>query len=397
MIDVIIIGGGLSGSFTAFLLSQFGLKVTVLEEHPETGSPRFCTGIVGTEAFKRFSLPTVPIQNSYSSAIFHSPYGNSVRISHPGIQAVVVDRTKFDQELSEMAIRAGASYRYQTRGIALSTGPGGVEIVIEREKKRETLTAKTAVLATGTWYGLHTRLGLSRPKQHLDTAQVEVDIADLDDVELFFGRDIAPGSFGWAAPLSPGRARIGVSAYRNAGFYLEGLLQSRFLAGRIGPVDPKSIRRKVIPVAPMKRSYGNRYLVVGDAAGQVKPTTGGGIYYGLLSAELAAHNLNDAFMSGDFSEQHFSRYHQAWQDNIGTELRTGRIARAILAAIPDSMIDSLIQTMSEEDVLALIQKEARFDWHHNIFLTLIRHPKIFYQFSKRILSFPEKQGTDVRG
>ena len=386
MHDVAIIGGGLSGSFSALNLARQGLKVVVLEEHALSGEPRYCTGIIGQEAFTRFKLPLLPIQNSFSSAILHSPLGATVRLTHTEPQAFVINRALFDWALAERASSVGAEYRFNTKCVALEPASGRVVLTVQNGLKKEKIYAHTAILAAGTWYGLHTPLGLSRPKRLLDTAQVEVNADRISEVEVYFGRKVAPGSFGWAVPLEPGRARIGVSTYKNAGYYLVKLLESKAFLERIPGGQPMEIKRKVIPISPIKKTFGPRFLITGDSAGQVKPTTGGGIYYALLSAHLASENIISAFKTGDFSETHFSRYQAAWQKEIGMELRIGNIARKILSVLPDSKIDSLVRTLKDEDIMALIQKNANFDWHQKIITGLAAHPRVLFQLSQNLFS-----------
>ncbi|MHB8481634.1 MAG: geranylgeranyl reductase family protein [Nitrospiria bacterium] len=385
MYDVAVVGGGLSGCFAAFHLAQGGLKVLVIEEHQVSGEPRYCTGIIGKEAFDRFNLPTLPVQNSFSSATLFSPFGTSVRISKPEPQAYIVNRAKFDQQLSQNALYAGAQFRYSTRCVRFETLHDRIKLTLQTGKTRENVESRVAILSTGTYYGLHSQMKILRPKQFLDTAQVEIDASGISEVEVYFGNKVAPGSFAWATPLTPGRARIGVSTYKNASLFLNRFLASPYFLGRI-PDQRLEIKRKVIPVSNLKRTYGHRYLVIGDAAGQVKPTTGGGIYYALLSARLASHNILKAFEQDLFLESHFKRYQDEWQDKIGSELRIGSITRKILGYLSDSQIDSLVKLLQKKEISSLIEKHANFDWHQPIILALSKNPLLLLHISKRIFS-----------
>jgi geranylgeranyl reductase family protein len=390
MYDIVIVGGGLSGCFSAYHLAKTGLKVLVIEEHSVTGDPRYCTGIIGKEAFNRFDLPTRSIKNRFYSAVFHSPFGNSVKISKIEPQAYIVDRGEFDRQLAQNAVEAGAQFHYSSRCIQFETQSDRVKLTLQRENGAEQIEARVGILSTGTFYGIHPGIGIDRPKQFLDTAQVEVDTHGISEVEVYFGRNIAPGSFAWASPLTPGRARIGVSAYKHADDYLIRFLASDNISGRM-PIQKLEIKRKVIPIHSLKKTYGHRFLITGDAAGQVKPTTGGGIYYGLLSAWLASQNIIQAFQNDRFDEAHFQLYQEAWKKEIGKELRIGSITRKLLRHITDAQIDSLIRFLQQEEALSLIEKYADFDWHHNIILALAREPLLWLYFSKKI--FARKEAT----
>ncbi len=155
---------------------------------------------------------------------------------------------------------------------------------------RATVHARLAVLACGATYKFQRRFGFGLPATYLQTAQRELPALFPGDVELHFGRDVAPGGFAWAVPvLRPEGAfvRIGVMASRDIrGCYDRMLGRIRDRWGVISlDVAP---RVKILPLGAVGRTYGDRMLAIGDAAGLVKPTTGGGIHYSIVSAALAA-------------------------------------------------------------------------------------------------------------
>ena len=385
MHDVVVIGGGLSGCFCASHLARAGLKVLVVEEHPRTGDPRYCTGIIGKEAFDRFELPAAPIQETYTSAIFYSPLGSYVRVSQDTPQAFIINRAEFDSELALSALNAGAQFFYSTRCTGFENEGDRLRVTLqEKSGGRKSVTTKTVVLSSGTFYGLHKGLGINRPSQFLDTAQAEVDARGIFEVEVHFGKSVAPGSFAWASPLPHGRARIGLSTYRNAKFHLDRFLTSDTFKNRL-PKQPFHIKRKVIPIQPLKKSYGNRFLIIGDAAGQVKPTTGGGIYYALLSAHLASETLIEGFKNNRLDERQMRQYQDKWEREIGRELKIGSITRRLLRHISDNQIDSLIRFFQRKESKVLIDKYANFDWHHNIILAMSKDPAFWLHLSRHIL------------
>jgi flavin-dependent dehydrogenase len=234
-----------------------------------------------------------------------------------------------------------------------------------------TLKAQVCLLATGVNYALHDRLGLGRPSGFLDSAQVEVEGEGFEEVELFLGHHISPASFAWAVPVGFDRVRIGVTAKSNAAQYLKRLLALSKIRERIHEADPK-VTRRVIPLGPIKKSYTRRLLAMGDAAGQVKPTTGGGIYYGLLCSGIAAEVTQAAFACGNFEEEQFKTYESQWKDKIGLELTVGLSARKLLSKCSDRQIDALIELGQHERVLELIKKYADFDWHKRLILALAK-------------------------
>jgi flavin-dependent dehydrogenase len=136
------------------------------------------------------------------------------------------------------------------------------------------------------------------------------------------------------------------------------------------------VRHWVIPLSPIRRTYADRLVAVGDAAGQVKPTSGGGIYYGMLCAEAAAEVLAEALRRDDLSARFLSRYERAWRGRIGAEIRAGRLFRRIFERMTGEEIDAVFRVLASDGVLEEVAAEARFDWHRGVILAMLRHPRL---------------------
>ena len=369
--DVVVIGGGLTGNHAAYQLAKNGLRVAILEEHPLVGKPWFCTGIVGRRGFDQLNFPAEFIQQELRSASFFSPAGKRLHVARQETQAYVLNRSQFDSYLAEMALKAGAEIFCSTKCSGIEVHEGDVQITASERGKSHTLVAQVCLLATGVHYALHDRLGLGRPSGFLDSAQVEMEGKDFEEVELYFGHHVSPASFAWAVPIGPDRVRIGVTARANAAQYLKRLLAMSRIQERVHETDPQ-VTRRVIPLGPIKRSYTRRLLAIGDAAGQVKPTTGGGIYYGLLCSGIAAEVVQTAFACGNFEEEQFKTYETQWKGKIGLELTVGLSTRKLLSKCSDHQIDALIEWGQEDRVLGLIKKYADFDWHKRLILAFAK-------------------------
>jgi flavin-dependent dehydrogenase len=166
-----------------------------------------------------------------------------------------------------------------TNGLAITLASG------------ETHRARAVVLACGANYTFQRRLGLGMPSTFLQSAQLELPADRLGDVEIHFGSEIAPKGFAWAVPVRRAHgnfARIGVMAEGDAGLYFSRMLARVRERWGVALPDALAPRRRMLPLASVKRTYADRVLAVGDAAGLVKPTTGGGIYYSVVSGEIAA-------------------------------------------------------------------------------------------------------------
>jgi flavin-dependent dehydrogenase len=231
---------------------------------------------------------------------------------------------------------------------------------------------------------------------------MEADFAESAEVELYFGNTVAPGSFTWVVPLQRDgqpRARIGLMADTDVEGYFLRFLQSQPIHARLrdGPVT--RFRRRPIPLAPLRRTFGERVLVVGDAAGLTKPTTGGGIYYSLLSAELAASVAHKALAERSYSAEFLSQYQQAWESYLGSELWWGSWFRRQAERFTDAQIDEAFQLAAREPVARVIQERATFNWHRGLIQALVRHRQVrsvlFRVFVGRSLDFVRRNSERV--
>jgi flavin-dependent dehydrogenase len=130
----------------------------------------------------------------------------------------------------------------------------------------------------------------------------------------------------------------------------------------------------MLPLGPISRTYANRVVAVGDAAGLVKPTTGGGIYYGLLSGAIAADVLGDALLGDRLGEQPLRRYETLWRRRLGREIKVGLAFRRIAARLNDESIDALIDLARVNGIVPLLQRNASFNWHSAAAVALLGHP-----------------------
>ena len=294
MHDVIVVGGGPGGLYTATLLARSGFDVVVVEEHAAAGQPVHCTGVLAAEAFAEFGLSRASILNPLSTARFFSPSGLSISYTTPTTEALVVDRAVFDQNLFDMASAAGARVILDARVSTIDVGTHGVTVSTRAGR----FDARACVLACGANYSLHRRLGLGMPAAYLRSAQLELKAERRGDVEVHFGNDVAPEGFAWIVPVERAQesyARVGLMCENDAaGFFRRFVKNNQEAWGLTVPLETATDiapRQKMLPLAPIERTYADRVLAVGDAAGLVKSTTGGGIYYSLVSASIAAEVL----------------------------------------------------------------------------------------------------------
>jgi digeranylgeranylglycerophospholipid reductase len=373
--DVIVVGGGPAGLYAADRVARHGWSVAVFEEHADIGLPVHCTGLLAAEAFSRFALPQVPILAKHRATRFYSPSGYQLAYDPPAVSTVVIDRPCFDQHLAQQAVRAGVELFVGERVLHAQREPGAMVV----QTTQRIVASKLLILATGTAYQLHRELDFALPGQFVQTAQAEVAFAPATEVELYFGSSIAAGSFAWILPMRRDgcyRARIGLMTKRDAEGGLSRLLRSVPVVSRLQDETLIRFRRRPIPLASLPRTYGQRTLIVGDAAGLTKPTTGGGIYYGLLSAELATLTAHDALTATDYSAEFLARYQRNWHSQLGRELWWGRWFRRRAEQFSDAQIDEAFRLVSGDTVSQLIREQAAFNWHGRLIQALVKQKSV---------------------
>ena len=357
-----MIGAGPIGCYTAWQLASRGYSVVVLEEHGSVGEPQHCTGVIGLEAFRRFDLPTDCIERKLSRARMYSPGGEWLDIDGREPRAVIVDRCAFDRELAARAEQAGAQVLLETRAYRLETGGEGLVVRARGNDGPLDVQARLCLAATGIAGRLLRDAGLATTAQYIYGARTEVKSKGLEQVEIYFGRSVVPGGFAWAVPSSNGTARVGMAGPPMVDALLKRFLRSGAAGERL-VLNGEKVQCRPIPLRPFRPSFGHRILAVGDAAGQVKTTTGGGVFYGLLGAEVAVETACRAFERGDFSAAFLSRYEREWTRRIGSEQRIGLLFRRIGSMLSDRQIDAIFRTLRVTGLSARLARAAEFDWH----------------------------------
>src|SRR5437588_3896092 len=370
-IDVLVVGGGPAGLYAAERLARAGFHVVVCEEHRAVGDPVHCTGILAAESFDEFDLPRDATLNALVTANFVSPAGIRVAYTAAAPMATVIDRPAFDRTLAARARRSGAELRAGARVLRIDADASGVTVIAGERPVRTRLV----LLACGAQYALQRPFGLGLPKRYLHTAQRELPAAAMGDLELHFGREIAPDGFAWAVPIvraDGAFVRVGAMASRDAaGCYARMLDRVRDRWGIAhGKLPP---RQKILPLGPIRRTYADRLLVIGDAAGLVKPTTGGGIYYSIMSAAIAAEVAAQALARDRLDAASLSAYERRWRTRIASELRAQHALRHVAERLTDPEIDELFDLARTDGIIPLARKTARFNRHRDFIRALFRH------------------------
>ena len=302
------------------------------------------------------------------------------------MEAVVIDRLVFDSALSRRAELAGAVVHRGLRVAGIEADDDGVRVSLDGG---ESMRSRSVILACGANYGLQRRLGLGMPSVFLQSAQRELPASRTGEVEVHFGSEIAPRGFAWAVPVERATGtfvRIGVMAAQDAGEYFQKMVDR--VRHRWGvDVQPGEPRRRILPLGPIRRSFSNRVLVVGDAAGLVKPTTGGGIYYSIISGMIAADVLARGLETDALSADALKDYERRWRRRFQPEFTAQSALRFIAERMRDADIDALFDLARTDGVLPLVRRTARFNRHRDFILALLRHAPARRVMLRRLAGF----------
>jgi geranylgeranyl reductase family protein len=372
--DVIVVGAGPAGNCAALGLASQGLSVTVIDGRHVIGD-KLCTGIVGGECTRRFPIDPALVYHQASAAQVMAPQGGALRFEATAPQASVVDRVEYVNSFARQAQAVGARYYLGHRVVQAQVDPDGVTVVTGEGCYR----ARCLVLAAGFGSPLVRQLGLGSVPDYVIGAQAMVSTVEVNEVEVHLGQQVAPGFFSWLVPTRPGQALVGLMARRQAAERLTGFIQSLSQQGKVAAVE-RAPACWGVPLRPLKRTYADRVVVVGDAAGQVKPITGGGIYYSLMAGDLAASVVGQALAEDDLSPVRLSQYQDRWQALLATELDVGYWARRLYELLNDQQIGFLLRSAAGGGSHGLRAQLAdggvSFDWHSRVLSRLVGHPAL---------------------
>jgi digeranylgeranylglycerophospholipid reductase len=371
-----------------------GVEVTICEEHKEVGFPSHCPGHISINGLDKLGLhiPEKIIENRISGAAFYSPCGNEFRVNLSSPVTYVINRTMLDEYLAQLAERAGARLVLGTRVEKLlidNDSVAGVSL-----KNREHLKSKTVVDAEGCASTLLRQIGLQAFDRSLAVNAVNgetnhADGLEDDTVEVYLGQKYAPGLYAWIIPKRDGSAKVGLATrIGNVKEHLKFFLSSHPIASKkIRFSDVQHVSYHLIPLGgPIRKTYQNGFLAVGDVASQVKPTTGGGVIMGLTCAKIAGETAAQALRHRDFSGSFLSRYQDRWKQAIGFDMNAMRRIRMMLNRLSDKRLDGIIRLCSQLHVDERLQGLKDIDFQGKATLQLLKSPSAWTIMMYSLLS-----------
>jgi len=388
--DAVVVGAGPAGSAVARDIASSGFNVLLLEEHSVIGQPLHCSGLVTPRTLTLAKVGEQVIQNEIRGAIIQSPLGKQLSIGGNRVYALAIDRVRLDQAMAGQAQESGAELVLDARFLGLERTGGLVRASIERHGRRTRVLTKLLIGADGAQSKVAKQLGVHRLHRTVLglAAEVRAKEAAEDRVTVLVDRDVAPGWFAWVIPLADGRLRVGTGT-------TDGLGPADSLR-RLHARLPQYFRHDAlrgltggrIPLWSPMRLYSGNALLVGDAARQVKPTTGGGVYMGLVGARHAARVSVEALQRDDFSATFLSRYQKAFMADAGDELRRGADLQRLFAALSNAHLERLLATLRSERLAGLINNYGDIDFPSRLLFELFKAAPSLAAFVRAPLRFP---------
>ncbi|MEA1908665.1 MAG: NAD(P)/FAD-dependent oxidoreductase [Euryarchaeota archaeon] len=419
--EVVVVGAGPAGCLAAKYAAKNGAKTLIIEEHASIGSPVQCAGLLSVNAVSECEIVPDSRFHPITGAFVYAPDGRRICISGGEIKAYVVDRRLFDRALAQDAVREGAEILMRTRAVGMDTRDRGNRadhrkiLHILTEGEPDTIKADVIIGADGIKSRVARWAGIDTPKTILSGAQLST-VYDFDEshfVEIFPG-SCAPGFFAWAIPCHDG-ARIGLAvrpkpqqiigsrsesetgsvvepgAGAGSGIvtgsawdYLQRLVSEHHIISGKCHSGITGIVLGGIPIGAPQKAVADGVLITGDAAGQVKPTSGGGVYPGAICAKIAGKVAADAVMDGDTSTKRLAVYDQLWRAKIGRELVIGKRINEWMVNLSDSRINRLIEVMDDDELLDLIRRYGDMDHPSVVVRKLMMNRKSVGVFAKLI-------------
>ena len=364
-VDILVIGAGPIGGYFSKKMAELGCKVLMIEEHLEIGKPFQCAGLVNPSSMEKVGLYDT-VLSEIDGAVMHSPFGTTIEIGKPNqIRTYAVCRKKFDQAIVQQAMDEGAELWLNSKPTDTTNFEDSIITELLVDGKITEVKSKLLVGADGahSWVRRQHRMGY--PKEFMVGYQVEVTGFKTKNrmLEMFTGEDIAPGFFAWAIPNGDTH-RIGMwsRAEDLDGRSCEELLNNLMTKSRWAYKfeDCKEIGRFCgpIPAGVVPRPVQDRVLLIGDAAGLAKPTTGGGIGPGMAQVDLIVDELNQMILKNKLAKKVLIKVTKKYAKAKKEFERIRSLRDFFVSSRTDEELEEIFKIFSKPEVIRLINEKG---------------------------------------
>ena len=317
--DVVVVGGGPSGCMAAIEVAKAGYSVCILEKDRDIGMPVRCGEAIGNEGLTQFFKPKREwIATEITAAELIAPNGKNIKVPFVHETGFILNRRIFDYDVSRIAVKNGAEVYTKSfvKSLIIDDETNFVKgVVVKYFDKEIRISSKIVIGADGVesrvgrWGGIKTTVKIKDMESCLQYSVANINL-NKNQMKMYVGKEYAPGGYLWIFPKGDGFANIGIgisgkySKHKSAKKYLDDFIDREYpdvsiLSTVCGGVScPK----------PHKEPINNGLILVGDAAHQINPMTGGGIASGMRGGQIGGQIVALSLKNKDYSKFFLSKY-----------------------------------------------------------------------------------------
>ncbi|MBE6485215.1 MAG: NAD(P)/FAD-dependent oxidoreductase [Methanosphaera stadtmanae] len=364
--DIIVVGAGPIGSTYAYKMAKEGYDVALFDMKNRIGQPLQCAGLVSTNICDTKNLPEHVIINKVKGANLYSPDGTMIRVGKNKTVAYVLDRVMYDKYLFDRAVGAGVTPYLGEKVLDVDVDNTSIKT---RDRK---YSSRLIVVASGPSCHTSKKMNPGLKEESFVGLQytVKTEEQDLDYLNLSINQYILPG-FLWEIPTSPFTRRVGLFT---DGSYSEA---EKLLNNQLKNADQIIEKHNgLIPkFNPNKRIVKNNTLLLGDAAGQVKPTTGGGLISGFNCVEIAS--INSIKMLKENNNKYLLDYEKEYHKRYDDEFKAQKNVQNIIRDMTDDDFNYMFNQLKKYNVDKIISEHGDMDNQIPLLKELVKTGVIF--------------------
>ena len=387
--DIAIIGGGPAGMISAKKAAERGNNVHLFDSKEHIGFHEHCAGLLSIQGLLKLRLDKLPdevIQNaSIKGATIYSATGKSVTVEKKQPIAYVVDRAKFDQYLGNLVEDSGVDIHLSSRVLKVGREKDSLVLKLGKKSEHNLISCSVAILAEGRFPHLNQQVGLPSPKRDkivFSSMYLMRGLQDINSnyVEIYQDQKYAPGFFSWIIPTNEKEAKVGLASTKQPASTLLNKFIKNHPSAKMKLKDAEIIKRMngAIPLGSyIRKTYTDNILVVGDAAGQTKPTTGGGVIFGGIAAQYAGQVASAAIKQQRYDKRFLAQYSRLWKKELSHNLTIMKFIRKYLNSLTDKDIERLLLILNKPKIQQLVSKQGDIDNQKQIIFRLLSAYKLW--------------------
>ncbi len=369
--DVIVVGAGPGGCMASYHASINGAKTLLIEKSQEIGEPVRCAEAIPKLESFGISADSSFIRSHIVGGYLIAPNGKKILVKGGKTDGYVVERKIFDKHLAIRSARVGTKIAVKSRVVDLQHDGDYYKVIVNHLGEEYRIKTKIVIAADGVESSIAEMAGLKckkLPTEVCSCAEYEmtnVKLLDKEMMEFYFG-DISPKGYAWIFPKGD-TANVGLGVIdkkKKAIDYLNEFIEHPILEGRLKNATPVEFKCGGAPVGgPIEKTVSDNLMVVGDAAGQISPLSGGGIYLSMSCGSIAGEVASKCIKNGNYDEEHLMEYERKWKEKyyntLMAELKYKNILQKLSENELNALADSMDEPLEEIDVKKIVFKAVK--------------------------------------